>query len=263
MPKCPLSISILVLNEAHNLAACLATVAEADEILIGDTGSKDDTVAMAHRYTDCVFHLEFKGHAASKEELAAYAKHDWILILDADERVTPELWQEIRAIVENPQTEVRGMQLRRRSFFLGKKMRAWDNDFQLRLYRQDAARWNKAMIHSGVEVQGEVIRSSGYLDHHTDPNLSHVLRKMNAYTNANAADLARANKNGITVAMAFIHAVSTFFRTYLIRGAIWDGRIGFVFACIQALYNWFRYLKAWEIKKGIAPMPGLKDFMPD
>jgi glycosyltransferase involved in cell wall biosynthesis len=217
---------------------------------------------MAQRYTDRVFSLEFKGHAAGKAELAERAKHDWVLVLDADERVSPELWQEIRAIVENPQTELKGMQLRRRSFFLGKKMRAWDNDFQLRLYRRDAARWNKATIHSGVEVSGKVIQSTGYLDHHTDPSLSHVLRKMNAYTNANAADLLRANKRGITVAMAFIHAFSTFFRTYLIRGAIWDGRLGLVFACIQALYNWFRYLKAWEIKKGIAPMPGLKDFMP-
>jgi hypothetical protein len=65
----------------------------------------------------------------------------------------------------------------------------------------------------------------------------------------------------LTVAAAFFHALSTFFRVYVIRGTMWDGKIGFVFACIQALYNWFRYLKAWEIKHGIAPMPGMKDFM--
>ncbi len=262
MDKCPLSVCVLTLNEAHNIAACLGTVAGADEILVGDTGSRDETVEIAKKYADAVLRIAFRGHAASKAEVAAHAKHDWVLILDADERVTPELWQEIKTLVENPPAEVKGMQLRRRSFFLGKKMRAWDDDYQLRLYRKDAAAWNDALIHCGVEVRGKVIKSAGYLDHHTDPNLSHILRKMNAYTNANAADLIRANKKGLTVAAAFFHAASTFFRVYVMRGAMWDGRIGFVFASVQALFNWFRYLKAWEIKKGIAPMPGMKDFMP-
>lgn len=262
MAKCPLSVCVLTLNEAHNIAACLTAVAEADELLIGDTGSRDETITIARQYTDRVFQIMFRGHAASKAELAAKAQHDWVLILDADELVTPELWQEIKAVVENPPTGVKGMQLRRRAFFLGKKMRAWDDDYQLRLYRKEAATWNDALIHSGVNVQGRIIKSAGYLDHHTDPNLAHVLRKMNAYTNANASDLIRANKKGLTVATAFFHAVSTFFRVYVARGAMWDGKIGFVFACLQALYNWFRYLKAWEIKKGIAPMPEMKDFMP-
>jgi glycosyltransferase involved in cell wall biosynthesis len=261
MAQCPLSVCVITLNEAHNIAACLATVAEANEILVGDTGSRDETVATARQYTDRVFQLTFRGHAATKAELAAKAQHDWILILDADERVTPELWQEIKTVVNNP-NEVRGMQLRRRSFFLGQKMRAWEDDYQLRLYRQDAAAWNNALIHSGVTVSGKVIQSSGYLDHHTDPNLNHILRKMNAYSNANAFDLIRSGKKGVSVAAACLHAGSTFFRMYFIRGAIWDGKIGFVFACVQALFNWFRYLKAWEIKKGIAPMPAMKDFMP-
>ncbi len=147
MDKCPLSVCVLTLNEAHNIAACLAAVAEADEILIGDTGSRDETVAIAQQHANRVFHLAFHGHAASKAKVASYAKHAWVLILDADERVTPELWQEIKAIVENSSTEIKGMQLRRRSFFLGKKIRAWDNDYQLRLYRQEAAAWKDALIH--------------------------------------------------------------------------------------------------------------------
>jgi glycosyltransferase involved in cell wall biosynthesis len=261
MAQCPLSVCVLTLNEAHNIAACLATVAEAGELLVGDTGSRDETVAIAQRYASRVLQIAFRGHAASKAELAADARHDWVLSLDADERVTPELWQEIKSLVENSPAEINGMKLRRRSFFLGKKMRAWDDDYQLRLYRKDAAEWNDALIHCGINVRGKVIKSTGYLDHHTDPALRHVLRKMNAYSNANAADLIRAGKKGLTVAAAFFHALSTFARVYVLRGAMWDGKIGFVFACIQALYNWFRYLKAWEIKQGIAPMPGMKDFM--
>jgi glycosyltransferase involved in cell wall biosynthesis len=121
MAKCPLSVCVLTLNEAHNIAACLATVAEAEELLVGDTGSRDETVAIAQRYTNRIFTIAFRGHAASKAELASNARHDWVLSLDADERVTPELWQEIKVFVENSPTEIEGMQLRRRSFFLGKK----------------------------------------------------------------------------------------------------------------------------------------------
>lgn len=257
----PLSVCVLTLNEAHNIAACLASVAEAGELLVGDTGSRDDTLTIAKQHTNRIFQIAFRGHAASKAALAAHAKYEWVLSLDADERVTLALWQEIKAVVENSPAEVAGMQLRRRSFFLGQKMRAWDDDYQLRLYRKDAGEWNDALIHCGVRVRGKVIKSISFLDHHTAPAFRHVLRKMNAYSNANAADLVRADKKGLTVGAACFHAVSTFFRVYVRRGAMWDGKIGFVFACVQAMYNWFRYLKAWEIKQGIAPMPEMKDFM--
>lgn len=259
--KIPLSVCIMTLNESRNIAACIESVRNAAEILIGDTGSTDDTVAIAREYTDKIFHLSFKGHATTKAELASHAAHRWVLSLDADERVTADLWQEMAVLIGSNQTDVNGMSLRRRSFFLGKKMRIWDDDYQLRLYKKDMAKWNNALIHCGVEVEGRTVQSVGYLDHYTDPNLSHVLHKMNAYTNAGAMYLVEGKKRRITVSAAFIHAFATFLRVYFIKSAILDGRTGLVFACTQAMFNWFRYLKAWEIKQGIAPMPSMKEFM--
>ena len=151
MYKYPLSVCILTLNEAHNIDSCIASVAEASEVLIGDTGSTDETVTIARKHTDKIFHLEFQGHAVTKAKLASHATHNWVLSLDADERITPELWDEIKTIVQDSNTVVKGMLLRRRSFFLSKRMRVWDNDYQLRLYRKDVAQWNKEIIHCGVE----------------------------------------------------------------------------------------------------------------
>ena len=259
--KLLLSVCIMTLNESQNIQACIKSVENADEILIGDTGSSDDTVELARKYTDKIFNLKFLGHAKTKEALALNSTNEWILSLDADERVSLELWREIENIITKEENDHSGMFLRRRSFFLGKQMRIWNNDYQLRLYKKNTAKWNDAIIHCGIDVKGNTIKSIGYLDHYTDPNLRHVLQKMNSYTNASAMYLIKNKKKHINIFSAFVHTFSTFMRIYFVRGAILDGKIGFIFACTQSMFNWFKYLKAWEIKKGIAQMPSMNEFM--
>jgi glycosyltransferase involved in cell wall biosynthesis len=260
MSKLPLSVCVITLNEAQNIEDCLASVSQADEILIGDTGSSDDTLEKARKFTPKLHQLKFKGHARTKADLAEFASHEWVLSLDADERVTPELWLEIEILIRSPEPDIHGMHLRRRSYFLGKPVRMWNNDYQLRLYRKKLGTWNDAKIHCGITVTGKVVDSLGHLEHYTDPSLSHVLKKMNAYSTANAADMIQKKKKHISIFSAGAHAFSTFFRIYFAKGAILDGQIGFIFACVQSLFNWFRYLKAWEIRSGISPLPKPEDY---
>ncbi|NQT25166.1 glycosyltransferase family 2 protein [candidate division KSB1 bacterium] len=260
MLKLPLSVCVITLNETNNIEDCLTSVSQADEILVADTGSTDDTMDKARKFTSNLHQLEFKGHAQTKADLAELATHEWVLSLDADERVSPKLWQEIKTLINASDSEVNGMRLRRRSYFLGKPMRMWNNDFQLRLYRKEYGAWNDAKIHCGVTVQGEIVDSMGYLEHYTDPNLHHVLKKMNTYSTANAADMIQHKKKHISVFSAGVHTLSTFLRVYFAKGAILDGLIGFIFACMQAQFNWFRYVKAWEIRKGIAKLPETEDY---
>ncbi len=253
------SFFILTLNEEKNIEACLKSISWADEIVIGDTGSTDNTVKIARKYTNKIYKIPFLGHARSKEMLSKKTKNEWVFSFDADERVTEPLKKEIINFLEDDSmtASYEGMWVLRWNYFWGKPMHCWHPDYQLRFYRKSKGKWNAANIHCTVSLQGKTIKSKNAFDHLTDPDLFQFLRKMNPYTTSDAVDLTENPKKmkGVGVASAYTRAVMTFFKFYIGRKGFLDGKAGFVLCYFLAIHNLVRYLKAYEFKAGIAKIP--------
>ncbi len=244
MPK--LTVTVITRDEAANILAALDSVAWADELVVVDSGSTDETVALARQRTDRVLVREWSGYSAQKNFAAEQASHDWILSLDADERVTPALADEIRALLDG-QPAARGYAIPRVSFYLGKWIRTtdWYPDHQLRLYDRRAASW-AGDVHEGVRVAGAVGRLRAELQHTPYSDISHHLQTIDRYTTLAARQL---QERGRTVGMAGLAArpLGAFLRNYLARGGWRDGSVGFVVSILNSYYVFLKFAKLWEL----------------
>jgi glycosyltransferase involved in cell wall biosynthesis len=250
----PLSVTVITLNEAANIEACLASVAWADEILVIDSQSTDDTVARAKARCARVILRDWPGYAAQKNFAAGQAAHDWILSLDADERVTPALAEEIRAIVTSAPAATAGFRIPRITFHLGRWIRGtdWYPDYQLRLYDRRRARWTVRRVHESVEVnEGATGRLGHDLEHYAYRDISHHLQTMDRYTTLAAEDMdAQGRRAG--VADLVFHPPAAFLRNYLLKGGIRLGLAGFIVSVMNAHYVFLKFAKLWA-KQHAAP----------
>ena len=244
MPK--LTVTVITRDEAANILAALDSVTWADELIVVDSGSTDDTVALARQRTDRVFVREWSGYSAQKNFAAEQASHDWILSLDADERVTPALADEIRALLGS-EPGAHGYDMPRVSFYLGKWIRTtdWYPDHQLRLYDRRAGTW-AGEVHEGVHVRGTVGRLLADLQHFPYRDLSHHLQTIDRYTTLAARQL---QARGRTVGMAGLAArpIGAFLRNYLARGGWRDGAVGLVVSILNSYYVFLKFAKLWEL----------------
>ena len=179
----PVTATLITFNEAANIEAALRSLAWADEIIVVDSESTDDTVAIARRYTDKVIVRPWPGYIAQKNFAAEQASHDWIFSLDADERVTPALADEVRTILAAGPGAA-GYRVPRVTFHLGRWMRStdWYPDFQLRLYDRRRARWTGRYVHESVKADGAVQDLRGELQHFAYRDVAHHLQTMDRYT---------------------------------------------------------------------------------
>ncbi len=245
MPK--LSVIVITKNEAANIDAALTSVRWADELIVVDAESTDDTVARARQFTDRVFVRAWPGYAAQKNHAASLASHDWILSLDADERVTPELATSIQqALKEAP--SARGYRVRRATWVFDRWLRStdWYPDWQLRLYDRRAGRWTEdRRVHESVALDGPVARLDGELQHYGYRGIAAHADTINRYTTHAAQDLhargARASATDLV-----LQAPAAFLRNYLLRGGIRDGLVGLVISGMNAYYVHLKYVKLWE-----------------
>jgi glycosyltransferase involved in cell wall biosynthesis len=244
-----LSVILITKNEAEHIDACLQSVAFADEWIVVDSGSTDATVERARSFGAQVsVTSDWPGFGVQKNRALALARGDWVLSIDADERVTPELAQQIRAVVTPADAQatavVMGYELSRLSSFCGQWMRHgdWYPDRVLRLVRRGAGRFSDDLVHERLIVDGAVGRLSGHLLHDTMPDLDDALDKMNRYTTGRAADRVRAGGSG-GLGAALSHAFWAFLRSYLFRRGFLDGRLGLVLAFYIAEGTYYRYLK--------------------
>lgn len=265
MPPVNLSVVLITHNEAHNVAACLASVAFADEWIVVDSGSTDGTREIAERCGAKVMTTtDWPGFGAQKNRALALAQGRWVLSIDADERVSEELAASIRRVIAQDTSgheahassqvaaaSTVGYELSRLSSFCGQWMRHgdWYPDRVLRLFRRDKGCFSDDLVHERLLVEGSVGRLDGDLLHDSMPTLDSAIDKMNRYTTGRAVDKVRAGKTG-GLASALSHGAWAFIRCYLLRRGFLDGRLGFVLAVYVAEGTYYRYLKMGLLRAG-------------
>lgn len=244
-----LSVIIITKNESANIRACLESVAWADEIVVVDSASTDGTLEIVREFTQQIHvYTDWPGFGAQKNRALDHASGDWVLSLDADERVTPELRAEIDAVLDDPRADA--YEVPRLSNFCGRFMRhsGWHPDYVLRLFRRRKSRFSDALVHESVQMEGSKARLQQPLLHYSYRNFEDVLSKLNSYSSASAAMLQRRGKKG-SLAQAILHGWWAFIRTYFLRAGFLDGREGFMLAVMNAENSYYRYIKLWLKQK--------------
>ena len=241
----PLSVTIITRDEAQNIEACLQSVAWADERIVVDCGSRDDTVARAQRAGARVIEREWPGYAAQKNVASAEAAHDWILSVDADERVTPALAEEIRARLASTPPEA-GFRIPRVTFHLGRWIRTtdWYPDPQLRLYDRRRARWQARRVHESVNADGPVGYLSSELQHYAYRDISHHHATMDRYTTLAADEMFEAGRRAGALDLV-VHPPAAFLRNYVLRRGALDGFPGLIISAMNAHYVFLKFAKLW------------------
>ncbi|HSQ75489.1 MAG TPA: glycosyltransferase family 2 protein [Bacteroidota bacterium] len=242
-----LTVITLTLNEERNIVSCLETVRWADEILVIDSGSTDATVALARTFTERVFTIAWEGYGAARNFALGQAAGDWILWLDADERLTPELADEIREILRANRGEVNGYAIARRAYFLGRWIRhcGWYPGRVTRLFRKGKGRFNETRVHEHLHVEGRILRTRHDLLHLTDPDLQHYLHKFNRYTSLAAEDMVAAGRH-FSLADLLFRPPFQFVKMYLLRRGFLDGVEGLILSVLSSAYVFTKYAKLWE-----------------
>jgi glycosyltransferase involved in cell wall biosynthesis len=242
-----LTVTVITYNESAHIAAALDSVSWADEIIVVDSGSTDGTAEIARAKATHVITRDWPGYSAQKNFAADQATNDWVLSMDADERVTPQLAEEIRAVLRRG-PQARGYRIRRVTHYLGRWIRTtdWFPDYQLRLYNRQAGRWNGLRIHESFRLRDSAPATlQGELEHYAYRDISHHLKKIDAYTTLIAEQW---NEEGRRASMPQIalHPAFAFFRNYVLRGGFKDGIPGFVISVLNSYYVFLKLAKLWE-----------------
>lgn len=243
-----ISASIIVYNEEENIAELCETVAWADEIIIVDSNSTDKTVEIAKRYTDNIFNREFRGFKDKHEYADSLVSGDWIFWIDADERVTPELKESIKALRNTKERELpSGFRIARKTWYAGRwiKHGGWYPDYQMRLYRKADSYWDGVAPHQTARVNGRIETLDGELLHYTKRDLSEHHRVTDVYASLAAEHLAN---NGVVSGAhkMFFGSVAAFIRTYILKQGFRDGVPGLIIATFTAYGVFLKYAKVWE-----------------
>jgi glycosyltransferase involved in cell wall biosynthesis len=242
-----LSVIVITKNEAHDIRRCLASVRFADEVIVLDSGSTDDTVAICREYTDKVSVTDWQGFGIQKNRALTLATGDWVLSLDADEEVPPALAEEIRQVI-TADTGLAAYRMPRRSSYCGHWIdhSGWWPDYVTRLFRRRAARFNDNLVHESLLVDGPTGTLQAPLLHYSFKDFDEVLDKVNAYSSAGAQMLhARGKKASLRQAVG--HGLWAFIRTYFLRRGFLDGRAGFMLAVSNAEGTYYRYIKLMHL----------------
>lgn len=244
-----LSVIIVTKNEAHNIIDCLKSVEFADEIIVFDSSSTDNTVALCRQITPLVTVTpDWPGDGPQKNRALAQATGDWILCLDADERVSPELAREIQKIIQ--QTSHSAFSLPFQSFYCHHPIRFgdWRGESHIRLFKKDKAAFTNDIVHCHLKVNGTIGRLQGKVTHFPFRDLAFMLDKMNTYSSKSAETLFEKGRKA-NLGTALSHAFWTFCRGYFLKLGFLDGKAGFLLAMSNTQGTYYRYVKLmmlWE-----------------
>ncbi len=244
----PISIVIVTKNEEDNIEDALESVADANEIIVVDSFSSDNTVAICKKYTDKVYQHEWQGFALQKQMAVDHAKGPWVMILDADERVSLELKEEI---VQNITADhCNGYYVPRENYFLGKwiKHSGWWPDNTLRLFRKDSGKLEPREVHEKVVIEGSVDYLKNPLKHYTYKSISDYVERMQRYSTLAAKEIIKTSGRASIFSFTF-KPFATFIKMYVLRRGFLDGMHGLVLALLYSCYTFLKYAKTWEQQK--------------
>jgi glycosyltransferase involved in cell wall biosynthesis len=247
VPK--LSVTIITLNEAEHIAAAIESARWADEIVVVDSGSTDDTVDIARGEGARVLARDWTGYVDQKNFAAGAASNDWILSLDADERIPPALGDEIRAVMATD-PPVHGYRMPRVAYHLGRWIRTTDfyPDYQTRLYDRRFARWRGHYVHESVAVDGPSGRLTHELEHYSFSDLRDQIKRINYYTTLAALQMYETGRRTGPVEM-LVHPPAAFLRNYVLRRGFLDGTAGLTISLMNAWSVALKFMKLWEMQR--------------
>jgi len=244
MSSSKLSVIIITKNEEANIRDCLESVVWADEVIVVDSNSTDETVNICKEFGAKVYVHDWPGFGAQKNRALGYATGSWILSIDADERVSSELRIAIEAILRNDGVTCQAYRVSRLSSYCGHFMRhsGWYPDHIVRMFKRNQAHFTDVLVHESVECQGNIGMLDGELVHYSYETFEQVLDKMNHYSSA-AAQMIYQRGRSSSLSGAVLRGIWTFVRTYFLRRGFLDGREGFMVSVSNAEGTYYRYLK--------------------
>ena len=245
--RVPLTVVIPTLNEAHNIAACVASVGFADEVIVADGGSTDGTVEAARGAGATVLEGTGPTIAAQRNAAIAVARNPWILAVDADERVSPELATELASVIAAPAHAA--YRVRCRNFYLGVEQTrgSWARDWHARLFSRDR-RFVERRVHEGLEPVDDVGALEGTLLHHPYRSLRHHLEKMIRYSEWGATELYERGRRASWSDLA-LRPLVRFGKSYVLGGGILGGRSGLVHSVLDAYAGFLKYANLWAMER--------------
>jgi glycosyltransferase involved in cell wall biosynthesis len=246
----PISGVVICLNEADRIGRCLESLSFCDEIVVVDSGSLDGTREIARKYTETVIEQPFLGYVEQKNFALEHAKNDWVICLDADEALSPELAANIRGALARDDGNIAGYSLDRVTHYLGvwHDRGEWYPDWQLRFFRRSRGRFAGLDPHDRVELEGPVARLPGRLLHWNYRNLSDHIQTMDRFSARMARSLA---DSGVKFRLRdlVLRPLARFLKSYLLRQGFRRGIPGLIVSVAGAYYVFMKYAKLWELER--------------
>ncbi len=251
-----LSVTVITRNEEDNIIPCLESASWADEIVVLDSGSTDRTVELARQFTDRVLSVPWRGFGKNKNQAVDEARMPWIFVLDADERITPPLRQEIEGILQTD-GPADGYRVPRRNHFCGRYIKhlGWYPDYSIRLFRKTKGRFVEREVHESVEVNGQVDTLQHPMLHYTYKSISDFVLRMDRYSSLAAQELVKQGKQPIPGELVW-RPFFNFLKLYVLQRGFLEGRDGYTLAFLYSTYNFLKYYKFRELRQQQAESRG-------
>lgn len=250
--KLPVTAIIPTFNEEANISVALNSVQWADEVIVVDSFSSDNTANIVAEFSSVNFvQHEYKNSATQKNWIIPQAKHEWIFLLDADEYATDGLIEEVKKVIQNkPKNDA--YWIKRKNYFMGRKVNysGWQNDKVIRLFKRDICRYEEKNVHAEIITSGLVSELRSVIMHNTYKGLNHYIGKINWYSTWKAYDRIENGSGGNFFFNVCIKPCYRFFYHYVLRLGFLDGKVGFIISILNGYDVMLRGIKIWRIKNG-------------
>ncbi len=247
------SAVVIAYNDEANMRACLESLYWADEIIVVDSYSTDQTAKISLEYTDKIYQHEFHGFGRLRNEAMAHATYDWVLSLDTDERATPELYEEIRHKLSHA-SDVHAYFIPRLNYFLGRWIThcGWYPDYrQPQFFHKAHMRYREDLVHESFEVSGPVGYFTSHVKQYPFRDINQYFMKMDRYSSLMSEEMKKRGRR-FYVHQLLSHPLFTFFKMYVLRRGFLDGKPGLILSGLYAYYTFVKYAKLWELERDVS-----------
>jgi len=249
MNRIKISAALIARNEAANISEAIKSLSFADQVVVADTGSTDNTVEIAQKLGAEVHSVKFEGFGKTKNKALDYCRGNWVLFVDADERVTSELAEKIINI-SNSESATAGFLINRLTYFLGKPVRhsGWYPDYILRLFKKEKGKFSSNLVHERVEINGRVDKLDGLLIHYSYRSIDQYLDKLNEYSTLSAREMFQKGRKFNILDLIF-RPISTFLKMFVFKAGFLDGLNGLFLAILSSYHVFIKYAKLYHIRR--------------